>query len=154
MDSNDHKPVYSKSRFPKQIAPGTCRGCHQPIMAKRRKTWCSDVCKKKYDPYWVKRAVVERDKHICQMCGMDIRATYAAWLKAKPTTGYYMQPAWREWFKGKVKEAWGKLTDDDLDVINGRREQMVGKMQERYGVAKDEAEKQVKDWEARNNYRW
>ena len=60
---------------------------------------------------------------------------------------------WKQ-FKGKVKEAWGKLTDDDLDVINGRREQMVGKMQERYGVAKDEAEKQVKDWEARNNYRW
>lgn len=60
---------------------------------------------------------------------------------------------WKQ-FKGKVKETWGKLTDDDLDVINGRREQMVGKMQERYGVAKEEAEKQVKDWETRNNYRW
>ncbi|MFT4195339.1 CsbD family protein [Ottowia sp.] len=60
---------------------------------------------------------------------------------------------WKQ-FKGKVKEAWGKLTEDDLDVIDGRREQMVGKMQERYGVAKDEAEKQIKDWEARNNFRW
>ena len=60
---------------------------------------------------------------------------------------------WKQ-FKGKVKEAWGKLTDDDLDVINGRREQMVGKMQERYGVAKDEAEKQVQDWETRESYRW
>ncbi|HPK31706.1 CsbD family protein [Ottowia sp.] len=60
---------------------------------------------------------------------------------------------WKQ-FKGKVKEAWGKLTDDDLDVIAGKRDQMIGKMQERYGVARDVAEKQVKDWEASNNYRW
>ncbi|MDW5443586.1 CsbD family protein [Polaromonas sp. SM01] len=46
-------------------------------------------------------------------------------------------------FKGKVKEQWGKLTDDDLDVIDGKREQLLGRIQERYGIAKDEAEKQV-----------
>jgi uncharacterized protein YjbJ (UPF0337 family) len=45
--------------------------------------------------------------------------------------------------KGKVKEQWGKLTDDDLDVINGQREQMIGRIQERYGCARDEAERQV-----------
>ena len=56
-------------------------------------------------------------------------------------------------FKGKVKEQWGKLTDDDLDVIAGKREQMVGKLQERLGIAQDEAEKQIKDWEPRENYR-
>ena len=56
-------------------------------------------------------------------------------------------------FKGKVKEQWGKLTDDDLDVIAGKRDQMVGKRQERMGIAQDEAEKQVKDWETRENYR-
>ncbi len=60
---------------------------------------------------------------------------------------------WKQ-FKGKVKEAWGKLTDDDLDVIAGKRDQMVGKMQERYGIAKDEAERQVSEWETRNSYRW
>ena len=60
---------------------------------------------------------------------------------------------WKQ-FKGKVKETWGKLTDDDLDVIAGKRDQMIGKMQERYGIARDVAEKQVKDWEASNNYRW
>ena len=60
---------------------------------------------------------------------------------------------WKQ-FKGKVKETWGKLTDDDLDVIAGKRDQMVGKMQERYGIAKDEAEKQLNDWETRANYRW
>ncbi|HEY1859153.1 MAG TPA: CsbD family protein [Gemmataceae bacterium] len=40
---------------------------------------------------------------------------------------------------GKVKEQWGKLTDDDLTVINGKQDQLVGRIQERYGVAKDEA---------------
>jgi uncharacterized protein YjbJ (UPF0337 family) len=48
--------------------------------------------------------------------------------------------------KGKVKEKWGKLTDDDLDVINGRRQQLVGKIQERYGLAKEAAEKQTDEF--------
>ena len=52
---------------------------------------------------------------------------------------------WRQ-FSGKVKEKWGKLTDDDLQVINGQQDQLVGRIQERYGVAKDEAQKQVKTW--------
>lgn len=49
--------------------------------------------------------------------------------------------------KGKVKEQWGKLTDDDLTTIEGRREQLLGKLQERYGVAKDEADQQIRKWE-------
>ncbi len=49
--------------------------------------------------------------------------------------------------EGKVKEQWGKLTDDDLTMIAGKRDQMVGRLQERYGIAKDEAEKQVSNWE-------
>jgi uncharacterized protein YjbJ (UPF0337 family) len=48
--------------------------------------------------------------------------------------------------KGKVKSKWGKLTDDDLTVINGKQDQLVGRVQERYGIAKDEAERQVKEW--------
>jgi uncharacterized protein YjbJ (UPF0337 family) len=44
---------------------------------------------------------------------------------------------------GKVKEAWGKLTDDDLTAVNGKKAHLVGKIQERYGIAKDAAEKQV-----------
>jgi len=52
---------------------------------------------------------------------------------------------WKQ-VKGKVKEKWGKLTDDDLNVINGRRDQLEGKIQERYGIAKDEAERQVNTW--------
>jgi len=48
--------------------------------------------------------------------------------------------------KGKAQQQWGKLTSDDLDVIEGRREEFVGKVQERYGIAKEEAEKQVDDF--------
>ena len=57
-------------------------------------------------------------------------------------------------FKGKAKEAWGKLTDDDLDVIAGKRDQLIGKIQERQGIAKDLAEKQVAEWEKKNAYTW
>lgn len=49
---------------------------------------------------------------------------------------------WKQ-FKGNVVEQWGKLTDDDVDVIEGRREQLVGKIQEKYGIAREEAERQV-----------
>ncbi|MBY4595943.1 CsbD family protein [Ottowia caeni] len=58
-------------------------------------------------------------------------------------------------FKGKVKEQWGKLTDDDLDVIAGKRDQLIGKIQERQGIAKDVVEKELADWESRNkDFRW
>ena len=53
---------------------------------------------------------------------------------------------WKE-FKGKVREKWGQLTDDDLDEINGRREQLVGKLQKRYGYEKDRAEREIREWE-------
>ena len=56
---------------------------------------------------------------------------------------------WKQ-VKGKVKQQWGKLTDDHLDTVAGSRDELVGKIQENYGIAKDEAEKQVKDWEAQN----
>jgi len=47
---------------------------------------------------------------------------------------------------GKVTVKWGKLTDDDVTAVNGKREQLVGKIQERYGLAKDTAEKQVDEF--------
>jgi len=46
-----------------------------------------------------------------------------------------------------VKVQWNKLTDDEVDQIAGRREILLGKIQEKYGIAKEEAEKQIKDWE-------
>lgn len=53
--------------------------------------------------------------------------------------------------KGTIKRQWGKLTNDHLDVIAGKRDQLVGQIQECYGIARDEAEQQVKDWEVRND---
>lgn len=48
--------------------------------------------------------------------------------------------------KGTVREQWGKLTNDDVDQIQGKAEQLIGKIQERYGVARDEAQRQVDSW--------
>jgi uncharacterized protein YjbJ (UPF0337 family) len=55
---------------------------------------------------------------------------------------------------GKAREQWGKLTDDDVNVIAGRRAQLVGKIQERYGVAKNEAERQLADWQRKATGAW
>jgi uncharacterized protein YjbJ (UPF0337 family) len=52
---------------------------------------------------------------------------------------------WQQ-LKGAIKAKWGKLTDDDLDVIAGQQEQLTGKIQERYGIAKEEAHRQVDEW--------
>ena len=53
---------------------------------------------------------------------------------------------WTQW-KGRVRERWGKLTDDQLDVVAGRRDQLSGHIQEAYGLGKDEAERQLRNWE-------
>jgi uncharacterized protein YjbJ (UPF0337 family) len=55
---------------------------------------------------------------------------------------------WKQ-FKGKVKEQWGRLSDDSLDVIAGKRDQLAGKLQESYGITKDEAERQIVEFEDR-----
>ena len=52
---------------------------------------------------------------------------------------------WKQ-VKGSAKERWGKLTDDDLDVIDGKQEQLIGMIQERYGIAREAAQKQVEEW--------
>ena len=51
---------------------------------------------------------------------------------------------------GKIREKWGRLTEDDIDVIAGKRDQLLGRIQQRHGVAKDEANRQVQDFERRN----
>jgi uncharacterized protein YjbJ (UPF0337 family) len=56
-----------------------------------------------------------------------------------------MKGKWTE-LKGAVRERWGKLTDDDLDVIAGQQEQLIGRIQNRYGIVKEEAQKQVDEW--------
>jgi uncharacterized protein YjbJ (UPF0337 family) len=52
---------------------------------------------------------------------------------------------WKE-FKGKAQQQWGKLTNDDLDVLNGSREELEGVIQKRYGYAKDKAREEIDTW--------
>ncbi len=58
-----------------------------------------------------------------------------------------MKGNWTQ-FKGHIRQQWGKLTDDEIDQIEGQREILIGKLQERYGIAREEAEKQVKAFES------
>jgi len=53
---------------------------------------------------------------------------------------------WKQ-FSGRIREKWGKLTDDDFTQIGGQRDQLLGVIQKRYGIAKEEAERQVSDFE-------
>jgi uncharacterized protein YjbJ (UPF0337 family) len=71
-----------------------------------------------------------------------IRATNA-WRKMMDWNR--VEGNWKQ-TKGKIKEKWGQLTDDDLTQINGKRDQLEGLIQERYGIAKDRARKDVEDW--------
>lgn len=53
---------------------------------------------------------------------------------------------WKQ-LKGTIKEKWGKLTDDDLDILEGNSDYLAGKVQERYGVARDKAKEEVREFE-------
>lgn len=64
-----------------------------------------------------------------------------------------IQGNWKQ-LTGRAKQQWGKLTDDDLQVVAGHRDVLAGKIQERYGIAKDEAEKQLSAWESSANDSW
>lgn len=59
-----------------------------------------------------------------------------------------IEGGWKQ-FTGKAKEQWGKLTDDDMTEIAGKRDVLIGKIQQKYGIAKDEAERQIDDFARR-----
>ena len=62
---------------------------------------------------------------------------------------YQMKGNWKQ-FVGKAKEKWGKLTDHDWQIVEGKRDQLAGKIQERYGIAREEAERQIAELEKRH----
>ena len=64
-----------------------------------------------------------------------------------------IQGNWKQ-VAGQAKAQWGKLTDDDLDIVAGRRDEMAGKIQERYGVAKEDAHKQIAEWTRKATDAW
>jgi uncharacterized protein YjbJ (UPF0337 family) len=59
---------------------------------------------------------------------------------------------WKQ-VKGAIKEQWGKLTDDDLTAINGQRDKLEGKIQERYGIAKDQTRTDIDTWFQRQKWK-
>lgn len=67
-------------------------------------------------------------------------------FKEHPMNWDQIQGNWKQ-VAGKVRETWGKITDDDFERIAGQRDQLIGAIQQRYGVAKEEAEKQVRRFE-------
>lgn len=80
--------------------------------------------------------------------GLTVRSAMA-----QEATSTSQQDLWNKiagnWtqFKGQVREQWGKLTDDDLMQIQGQRQQLVGKIQARYGISLEKADEQVREWE-------
>ncbi len=52
---------------------------------------------------------------------------------------------WKQ-LKGSVKQRWAKLTDDDVTALSGKRDELVGKLQERYGITREQAQKEADDW--------
>ena len=60
---------------------------------------------------------------------------------------------WKQ-LTGRAREQWGRLTEDDFRIVDGRREELAGLIQERYGVARDEAEEQITAWERRATDAW
>jgi len=56
-----------------------------------------------------------------------------------------LEGSWKQ-MTGKIRQKWAKLTDDDMTNIGGKKDQLVGKLQERYGMQKDAADKEVTDW--------
>lgn len=89
------------------------------------------------------------------MAGMALPIAANSQSSGQTTTQSDVKTIWEKikgtWSqsKGAVKEQWGKLTDDDLLEIEGRRDQLVGKIQTRYGISKEEAEAEVTGWEQR-----
>ena len=60
--------------------------------------------------------------------------------------GQFWQGNWNQ-LKGKMREKWGKLTDDDWDTVAGKKDQFLGKLQERYGYSREQAERDYDEWE-------
>jgi uncharacterized protein YjbJ (UPF0337 family) len=79
-------------------------------------------------------------------CGCEIQVEPETGMNKDTIGGNFKQ------LRGKIKEQWGKLTDDEIDQMEGHTEILAGKLQERYGLARDEAEKQARDFQSRNNW--
>jgi uncharacterized protein YjbJ (UPF0337 family) len=73
------------------------------------------------------------------------RATARAYIEENTMNWDKISGEWRE-LQGKFRSKWGKLTDDDLETISGKKDQLIGRLQQRYGYQKDHAEREVDDF--------
>src|SRR5262249_22003484 len=80
------------------------------------------------------------DSRIDAMCASQLIGKEVSIMNWDQVEGKWKQ------LKGSVKEKWGKLTDDDLDYIDGQRDQLVGKLQEQCGIAREDAQKRADEW--------
>jgi uncharacterized protein YjbJ (UPF0337 family) len=85
-----------------------------------------------------------RQTHLVR--GMLFKRHYLVFTGSDDMNEDTLKGQWMQW-KGLIREHWGKLTNDDIDQIEGRSEQLIGKLQERYGIARDEAERQLNAWD-------
>jgi uncharacterized protein YjbJ (UPF0337 family) len=114
----------------------------------------------RFAPHFHTREIPMRSIAILAACAALTAGTVPLVVHAQTTTQTVKadtQTMWEKikgsWSqtKGAVKEQWGKLTDDDLLTIEGRRDQLVGKIQTRYGISQDQAEAQVSAWEQKHS---
>jgi uncharacterized protein YjbJ (UPF0337 family) len=140
--------------------PAKPRRCKPPLGKGRAAFFCSNGTNARPSPYIPQgavrcpagngRVVALRSLPPGQGPGNKCAATMARAGKRRRRMNWdQIEGKWKQ-LGGKAKEQWGKLTDDDLDIMAGKRDQMVGKVQEKYGIAKEEAERQVDEWSARN----
>jgi HNH endonuclease len=91
---------YNKNRFPVAPQKGKCRGCHGDV-PKGRLTWCSKSCNDKFEPRRVLYFVQQRDKGICQICGLDTIEAEKKWWAAKPNQSGNWWEAHQRWSREK-----------------------------------------------------
>jgi len=83
---------------------------------------------------------------VCNRVSLGTNQSSTSIFKEQAMNWDRVEGNWKQ-VAGKVKEQWGKLTDDTITQIGGQRDQLVGKIQEAYGITRDEADRQVKEWE-------
>jgi uncharacterized protein YjbJ (UPF0337 family) len=99
-------------------------------------------------PHIVSRAPPDSGARPAADRNRDLRASFPLiWMKEHSVMNWQqVEGNWKQ-LSGKLRERWGKLTDNDLQTIAGHRDQLIGRIQSSYGIAKEEAEKQVREFE-------
>jgi uncharacterized protein YjbJ (UPF0337 family) len=116
------------------------------VLRRQRMLPCDDALREQASARSARKSLKQR----AAPDGMPIATGCLSREKEKETLVNWdrIEGNWKQ-LKGKAKQQWGKLTDDQLDVVAGNRDQLAGKIQEQYGISKDEAEKQLDEFESR-----